>query len=527
MAATAGVSAAVGAKPPSVSPRSIPSHRAGSTTDDAANVVDVRLPISPAVVAENAKEGTAWWVTTPQVAGGIEGYADHVSAVVGDSVTFFVNTTSPTFHVEAYRLGWYHGIGGRLVWQSIEVPGVRQAPPVLVAPMNMIQCQWTPSITVKIDPTWPPGAYLMKLVGTQGQQGFVPLCIRDDASQAALVIQQGVASWQAYNRWGGYSLYYGNKDGALTYTHGAAGATYADRARVVSFDRPYDHDWASGAADVVGNELPVIFDAERLGLDVTYWTDLDLHAHPERLAAHRGLLTLGHDEYWSAPMRNSVETAVQNGLNVAFLGANACFRQIRIQPSPLGPDRQIVCFKSAKDDPMTGVDPSLVTVNWDQPPVNNSEAQLTGAGYQDVDAEADMVIADGHHWLLAGTGVTTGQHLPGVVAGEFDRYVPGGAAPNNVDVIAHSPIPNRNGNHSDVTWYTATAGGGVFDSGNASWVGKLSNAQLIPPNVLPSPVPGATPVLLRIMRNLYAALGNGPASITHPSTGTWRAVYRG
>ena len=83
MAATAGISAAVGTKLPSVPTRSIISDRAGSTTDGAATVVDVRLPVSPAVVAENAKEGTAWWVTTPQVAGGIEGYADHVSAVVG------------------------------------------------------------------------------------------------------------------------------------------------------------------------------------------------------------------------------------------------------------------------------------------------------------------------------------------------------------------------------------------------------------------------------------------------------------
>ena len=253
----------------------------------------------------------------------------------------------------------------------------------------------------------------------------------------------------------------------------------------------------------------------------------DLHAHPERLAAHRGLITLGHDEYWSAAMRNGAETAVQQGCNIAFLGANACYRQIRVQPSPLGPDRQIVCYKSAAEDPMTGVDNAVVTVNWDQAPVNNSEAQLVGSTYQDVDAHADMVIADGSHWLLAGTGLQTGQHLPNVVLGEFDHYVPGSSAPTNVDVVAHSPVPNRGHTFSDVTWYTATPGGGVFGSGNASWVGQLSNAPLIPSNVLPSAVPGVTPVLLRIMLNLYGALGNGPAGATHPSTGTWRAAYPG
>ena len=132
----------------------------------------------------------------------------------------------------------------------------------------------------------------------------MPLCVRDDSPPPAIVIQHSVTTWQAYNRWGGYSLYYGNTDGGLTFTHNPGGGSYANRARVVSFDRPYDHDWASGAADFVGNELPVLYQAEQLGLDVTYWTDVDLHARPHLLTNHRALLSLGHDEYWSASMRD-------------------------------------------------------------------------------------------------------------------------------------------------------------------------------------------------------------------------------
>ena len=109
--------------------------------------------------------------------------------------------------------------------------------------------------------------------------------------------------------------------------------------------------------------------------------------------------------------------------------------------------------------------------------------------------------------------------------GEFDKYVPGGVAPTNVDIITHSVIPNRHGNFSDMTWYTAPGGGGVIDTGNASWVGQLADAPLIPTNVLPAPVPGVTPLLLRIMMNVYSVLGAGPASVTHPSTGNWRYVY--
>ena len=509
-----------------------PSRTTGSTTTSTAvpgeakmaTVQGVVLPTSAAIIAENARTGTAWWVTTNQAAGDIEGYADQVSAQVGETVTLRVNTRASTFHVEAFRMGYYQGIGARRVWTSAEVPGSRQAAPTLIAPTNTVECQWTPSIQIVIDHSWPPGVYLLKLVGATGEQGFVPLCIRDDASKAAVLIMQGVTSWQAYNRWGGYSLYYGNKGGALSYIQSPGGGTYADRARIVSYDRPYSHDWASGASDFVGNELPVVMQAEQLGLDVSYWTDIDLHERPELLASHHALVTLGHDEYWSLEMRNGAQTAVQQGLNIAFLGANACYRQIRLEPSPVGPDRHVVCYKSAAEDPMTGKNNAVVTVNWDQSPVNNPESLLTGSTYQDIAGNADVVISDPNSWALAGTGLTAGQRLPKAMQGEFDRYEPGPSSPANADIIAHSLVTNRRGNYSDITWYTAQGGGGVFDTGNASWVGELSNAPLIPSNVLPAAVPGVTEYLLRIMLNVYSVLGTGPASVTHPSTGNWRTI---
>jgi hypothetical protein len=483
------------------------------------------LPTSPAIIAENALPGDAWWVTTPQAAGDIEGYADKVSAQVGDVVTLRVDTKAATFHVEAYRMGYYQGIGARKVWQSAEVAGVRQAGPVLIVPTNTVECNWTASLAITVDPTWPPGAYLLKLVGATGEQGFVPLCVRDDASSSAILLQQGVTTWQAYNRWGGYSLYYGNKGRALTFTQNPGGGNYADRARIVSFDRPYSHDWASGASDFVGNEFPVVFHAEKLGLDVSYWTDVDLHERAGLLANHRALFSLGHDEYWSAPMRLGAESAVRQGLNIAFLGANACYRQIRMEPSIHGPDRHVVCYKSAAEDPMMGNNDALVTVNWEQSPVSNPESSLTGGMYQDVDGDADIVIVDPNSWVLAGTGLVAGQHLPKALTGEFDRYVPGGVAPDNVDIITHSLVANRHGNFSDMTWYTTDGGGGVLDTGNASWVGQMADAPLIPSNVFAAPVPGVTEHLLQIMINVYSVLGTAPASITHPSAGDWRFVY--
>ncbi len=386
----------------------------------------VRLPTSPAIIAENAKTGDAWWTTTVPVDRAIEGYASQVSAVHGDKVTLFVNTKAPRFHVEAYRIGYYQGIGGRLIWTSEERRGIQQPAPELIAPTNTIECHWSPSVSFTVDRSWPPGAYLLKLVGSTSEQQYVPFCVRDDTSRAAIVIQHSVTTWQAYNRWGGYSLYYGNSGGALSFTHAPAGGTYADRARVVSFDRPYDFDWASGAADFVGNEIPVIYQAEQLGLDVTYWTDVDLHTNPQLLKNHKALISLGHDEYWSAPMRVGAQRALSAGVNLAFLGANACYRQIRFESSPLGNSRRQICYKSAAEDPMAGHNPELVTVNWPQPPVNRPESNLIGSTYQDIEAQADMVVTDPGSWIFEGLGLSANAVLPSVVQGEFDRYVPGG-----------------------------------------------------------------------------------------------------
>src|SRR5947208_7988170 len=268
------------------------------------------------VKAENEKPGNRGWNltnTTNQAPGAIEGYADHVSAVQGENVTLFVSTVAPTFHVEAYRMGWYGGDGGRLVWRSPEQPGTKQAAPTISPGANMVEAHWTPSLSVTMTPAWPPGDYLFKLVGSGNLQSRVPLTVRDDASTAAYVIQNSVTTWQAYNLWGGYDLYEGRT--------GRNGTSFETRAKVVSFDRPYEMNGGSG--DFMGNEFPLISLAESLGLDVTYWTDVDLHEHPERALQHKAIISLGHDEYYSSAMRNGLTRARDAGVNIAFLGPNA------------------------------------------------------------------------------------------------------------------------------------------------------------------------------------------------------------
>ncbi|MDA8379521.1 MAG: hypothetical protein M0020_01600 [Actinomycetota bacterium] len=478
----------------------------------------VTVPTARWVVEENALPGTtAWIVTGPQAPGAIEGFADSVSAQAGETVSLFVNTTATTFHVEAYRMGYYQGLGARLVWTSPELTGRSQAPPQFTPGINMIECHWDQSVALELTDAWTPGCYLLKLVGSGGEQQYVPLTVRDDASRAAYVIQNSVTTWEAYNLWGGYSLYLGATPGG--------GQTFANRSRTVSFDRPYAQDISQGSSDFLGNEYPLISWAEELGLDVTYWTDVDLHARPQLLTNHRCLFSMGHDEYWSMQMRNAALAALPAGVNLAFLGANACYRQIRLDSSPLGPNRHEICYKDAAEDPLDGVDDALVTApSWDSPPTSWPESILIGSMYQSIGANAPLAVADTSSWLMEGTGLINGITLPHVVQGEYDRFDLALAGPRNVEIVAHSPVvKNGTTNYSDVTYYTVTNAGGVFATGTAAWVFKLADFSPVIP--VHTAVPGVTAPLRRIMENVFGVFGAGPAGMSHPSQENWQQFY--
>ena len=484
---------------PLISPSSGPG--AGLSDGSTEPGISLRAPrgTSNWVKDENLKPGTDAWRIPADAPTSIEGYADRVSVQDGGHIGLYVSTVAPSFHVEAYRMGYYQGLGARLVWTSAEVPGSVQDPPIRDPVTNMVEAPWARSLRVSITPEWVQGVYLLKLVSSSGAQSYVPLTVRDDSSQAALVIQNAVTTWQAYNKWGGYSLYMG-PDGK-----------FRTRARVVSFDRPYAE--ARGAVGLLnGTELPVIAMVERLGLDITYWTDVDLHERPWLLRRHRALITLQHDEYWSSAMRRAaLKGRKLYGVNIAFLGGNADYRHIRFEDSPLGPDRRVVCYKVATEDPLYGIDDREVTVNWREPPIPRPESRLNGAMFECSKSDADMVVVDASSWLWEGTGVTDGEHLNRVVVEEYDRVTARAPTPENIEVLAHSPLDcGRLHSHSDMTYYTTSSGAGVFDAGSFGGTAALKCGP-------PTKTWRCSPEIVRLTENLLAAFAAGPAGLAHPS----------
>ncbi len=444
---------------------------------------------------ENRRAGTSSWQIPATAKHGIFGFADKVTVQRGADVRLYVDTTADSFEVRAYRMGYYQGLGGRKVWRSSSIPGDNQPDPTTTPVTNMVETAWQPSTTVHIRKDWPEGTYLLKLVSSAGGQAYVPLIVRNDASHAALVIQQQVTTWQAYNTWGGHSLYVG-PDGS-----------FKTRSRVVSFDRPYGGRGAGGLL----TSLPFVVLAEKQGLDVTYSSDLDLHARPNLVRNHQALISLDHDEYWSTGMRDAATAARADGVNIAFLGANAIYRHIRLEPSPLGDDRHVVAYKDANEDPLFGVNNAEVTVNWRAAPVSKPESELLGAMYECNPVHADMVVNDADQWVFKDTGMHDGARIPGAVDMEYDRIFPNAPTPGSIQVMAHSPLTCKGQPRAaDMTYYTTRDDAGVFDVGSQGWVKTLRCYDPVRSDTCDKRA-------VRITLNIMRAFAKGPAGLAHPS----------
>jgi hypothetical protein len=447
------------------------------------------------VVAENLLPGTTDWRIPNTARRGIAGFADRVSATAGEQVQLFVDTKKATFDVVLYRLGWYQGAGGREIWRATAVPGTDQPDPTVTTVTNTVETEWAPSVALTIDPSWPTGLYVFRLATSTGGAGVIPFVVRDDASTSALLYQVPTITWQAYNEWGGHGLYEG-PDGL-----------FASRSRVVTFDRPYSGRGWGGLM----NTLPFVVQAEQAGLDVSYWTDLDLHVRASLLPQHRALITLDHDEYWSTAMRDGATAARAAGVNIAFLGANAAYRKIRVEPSSLGTHRRIVNYKVASEDPLFGVNDLEVTSDWRRGPRPRAESSLLGAMYACNPVRGAMAIPDADIWPFAGSGLADGATIPDAVDMEFDKVFPKAPTPASIEVLGHSPVTCRGLTwFHDMTYYTAASGGGVLNVGSQGW-GKLLRC------TEPTLAATCNQAAVTITRNVLDLFATGPAALTRPS----------
>jgi N,N-dimethylformamidase beta subunit-like protein len=475
------------------------------------------------VQAENAQPGTAdWRLTNYAAAGEIQAYTSDTSINAGSPIQFYVSTKTEgtPYKIDFYRMGWYGGAGARRMstagglrgsaqgyWtpSSGGLVGCRRCQ--LDKTTGLVDANWLPSYKLDVPSSWLSGVYLAILTDAQGKQTYVPFVVRQDDRASALLLKTSVNTYEAYNAWGGKSLYTSDSAGAV-----ALGGPSA--AVKVSFNRPFDADFGSG--HFLRYEYNLVRWVERNGYDVTYATDQDLSENSSLLLNHRAFISAGHDEYWTASERDNVEQALAHGVDLAFLSGDAVYWQARYEQSSGGSqDRTLVVYRSASD-PLYKTDPKHATVRWQDPPINNPENLLTGTIYsgQTEPFTQDWVAQDTSSWLFAGTGLKAGDHVPGIIGKEFDRADPGDRNPIGLQILSHSPVTtlptaNRAGPVAvaESTIYTAPSGAMVFSAGTVTWSWGLDDSAYPLTALHKTPV---SPGLQRLTKNLLDAFSDGP-----------------
>jgi hypothetical protein len=266
----------------------------------------------------------------------IEGYAGRVSCRPGETVGLHISTTAPTFAVEIARLGAKREV----VFTKADVPG-RESP----VPENASShgCGWPALVEVPVDDAWRSGYYEVILRAAdrggkytgRGRRTAESSCYfivrpATPGATSPILLQLSTNTYNAYNNWGGTSLYAYN---------GRAGA----QGHRVSFLRPPSSQFGRW-------EQPFVAWAESQGIALEFAANLDLEARPADLAAYRLVLSVGHDEYWSSPMRDHLEAFIGHGGNVAFFSGNTCCWQVRSEDDGTA----LVSWKQRCTGPITG-----------------------------------------------------------------------------------------------------------------------------------------------------------------------------
>jgi hypothetical protein len=404
----------------------------------------------------------------------IKGFAGEDGGTApGESIDFRITVDPPQpFSVDIYRIGHYGGEGAAKMTTSPRLSGIVQPPP-LVAGRTVSCHHWWLSWRLQIPDYWSTGAYVAVLTTGDGRhRSHIPFTVRD-RDPADLLLLLPDLTWQAYNLFpedgrSGASLYHAwDGEGRLLGEQ--------DAAVTVSFDRPYA---GAGLPLHVGHAYDVIRWAERYGYDLAYADARDLHSGRVDPTRYRGLIFPGHDEYWSVPMRRAVQRARDHGTSLVFLSANTMFWQVELGSLPGGSqDRLLTCRKRRGPGR-----PAL----WRER--GEPEQHVLGIQYVgQVPRPHPLVVRNARHWLWDATGAAEGEPLPGLVAGEADRYFPRTNLPEHTDrvLLAHSPYQDTRGaeRHQETSLYRAPSGALVFASGTFAWSPALDRPGHVDPRV--------------------------------------------
>ncbi len=472
----------------------------------------------PSIAQENRARGTRAWRLPgpPSLEGGaargpVAGYVAAQAIAAGQTQRVYVSAPgSRTVRLRVYRMGWYGGTGGRLVLQSSSLPVVRQPRCTHRFSTGLTECDWHATLSFRIPEALPSGVYIVKLLAARGAQSDCLFVVRS-VRPAPLLVEIPTASYEAYNAWGGDSLYPGGAK--------LVGVTHTNQGVEVSYDRPYASQ--TGAGQFFIREVAMVRFLEHYGYPMAYTTIESIDGDPGQVLGPthpQALMDVGHSEYWSQRDEQTFARARDRGESLIFISSDTMAWRVRFAPATSAssqagePDHVIVAYKEsvAKDpdrsDP-TGLFPlggaNLVGSAYDGcitprvaqpgPPVYRYYAWRPAPSLRPA-------------WLFAHSGVTAATSIPGIVGYELDELAPG--TPPGTKTLGGGSVPCLSedepspirGESADTTLYTARSGALVFATGTLGWEYALSPVPQASPDAPGKP----DPRVVAMTRNLLA-----------------------
>ena len=501
------------------------------------------------IACENALPGdpeSDWQPGTPDDPS-IEGFATQMSVNVGQTEQFKIKTTSTSYHIDILRIGYYGGNGARMVQAGIR-PSVTlpQSQPACITQSSTgeIDCgNWAVSASWTVPSNAVSGVYIAHLVRDDakpiaGESSHIVFVVRNDTGTAPIILQTSDATWEAYNDYGGNSLYVCNAVCPPGNPGGYKGAF------AVSYNRPFSIpttiSFGQNEKELFWAEYPMIRFLERNGYNIDYTSENSIAQSPGQLLGHKVFMSSGHDEYWSAEQRNAVQAAVNAGVNLAFFSGNLMFWKTRWGPSIDGSNTAFRTLTSYKEThfnaPTDPNDPPTWTGTWRDPrfspPADGGQPEnaLTGQLGMVDSGSGDLTVPAqyAHLRIWRNTAVaklTSGQSLtldPGgdTLGFEWDMDADDGfRPPGEFDMSSTTltgvnafygdygttEVDNTTGTHH-LTEYRASSGALVFDTGTVDWAWGLDADN-------PGPSSVVDPNMQQATINVLGDMGAQPSTL--------------
>jgi hypothetical protein len=378
----------------------------------------------------------------------IWGYVGQPSYAPGDEITVHVSTTASSFDLLIYR----EGAQPEPIFRRTGIPGKAHETP---GDAYATGCGWPSAAVVPVSADWRSGGYVIELTARSGDQeatqdGFFVVRPPTASSGGEVALVLATYTWQAYNDWGGGSAYsqdqHRGRDELATGSDAdliAAQRSAEGFSPRLSFDRPWARglirlpvgaprasldapppmqwaprwegaEWAfangfsvwSGMAGWASYESHFVRWAEENGYTIDLLTQWDLDHDPECLSGYKCVVTVGHDEYWTAAGRGVLDDYVERGGHYARLAGNILWR-IRLEDS----GRTFVCYKyAAESDPLSGSEDqsgAFESASISDPPVTTFGANGARGIYSRLAAASPrglggFIVYRNDHWVFDG-----------------------------------------------------------------------------------------------------------------------------